>query len=111
MPEVIPLPRERIKNKLPVHLEVANLDAWENNRFRIRLDWNNEMSKWILKIRHLGTDTWVAHGPANLMVEYNLDPYITFILYDPSAEASDVTPENLGDSVKLGVFPKSEGDS
>ena len=108
--EVIPLPRNEIRRKQPVHIEVTNLDAWPNNRFRIRFDWNNTMGRWVIRIKHVDTDTWIVNGVANLMFEYSLDPYVAFILFDPSNTAKSVTEQNLGRNVRLGVFPKEEGN-
>lgn len=103
--EVVPLPRDRISERLPVHIEIGGLEAWPNNRFRMELDWNNAYGKWIMVMRHLGTNDVVVHAPVCLMREYAYQNYVAFIFHDPANEAEEVTPENLGRTVKLGVFP------
>lgn len=103
--ETIPLPRDRIRDKLPVNIEVGNIDAWPGQRFRLRLDWNTSMKRWVVRITHVETDTTFARSPVSLMRSYEFDPYISFIFFDPSNEADKVSAENLGRTVKLGAFP------
>lgn len=63
------------------------------------------MKRWVVRITHLATDTTFARSPVSLMRSYEFDPYISFIFFDPSNEADHVSAENLGLTVKMGVFP------
>lgn len=86
-------------------METTNLDAWPQQRFRIRFDWNSQMKRWKVHIRHLETDTIVADDPALLLREYRFEPHVEFVFYDPSNTAKKITPANLGRKVRLGVLP------
>lgn len=106
--ETVPLPREKIKNRQPVNIELRGTDAWPGQKFRIQLDWNSHMQRWIVRITHLATGDTFARGPASLMKSYSFEPYITFLFFDPANDAKKVSPNNLGRTVKLGVFPIGE---
>jgi hypothetical protein len=107
--ETIPIPTAAAERKAPIRLETTELDAWPGHRFEIRLDWNGHLDRWILRIAHRETGREFVRAPACLMREYALEPYVTFVLFDPANEAERVTPENLGSEVVLGVFPGPEG--
>lgn len=107
--ETIPIPTEQAKRKEPIRLETTELDAWPGHRFEIRFDWNSELQRWILRVSHENTDREFVRAPACLMREYTLDPYVTFVLFDPANKAERVTPQNLGSEVVLGVFPRTAG--
>jgi hypothetical protein len=66
------------------------------------------MGQWLIRIRHLGTDTLITHSVASLLREYRFEPYVQFIFYDKSDRATEITPANLGRNVKLGVLPIEE---
>lgn len=87
---------------------MRGIEAWPGQKFRIQLDWNSVMGRWIVRITHLATDTTFARSPASLMRSYSFEPYISFIFFDPANEADKVSPDNLGRTVKLGVFPLGE---
>ncbi|NEU58589.1 phage baseplate plug protein [Halorussus sp. MSC15.2] len=109
--ETIPIPTEKAKRKEPIRLETTELDAWPGHRFEIRFDWNGQLDRWVLRLTHVETGREFVRAPACLMREYALDPYVTFVLFDPANQAERVTPENLGDGVELGVFPGPGGGS
>lgn len=106
--ETIPIPTEKAQRKEPIRLEMTDLDAWPGHRFELKFDWNSRLQRWILRITHRDTGREFVRAPACLMREYALDPYVTFVLFDPANEAERVTPDNLGNGVVLGVFPRSE---
>lgn len=107
--ETVPIPRSKARNKQPMKLEVEGLDAWPNHRFEIRLDWNDHMKRWLVRLTHLNDDTEFARGPVGIMQSYNYQNYVSFIFFDPSGDASSVRSDNLGDNVVLGVFPREDG--
>lgn len=106
--EVVPLPREKIENREPVSMVVRGLDVWDGQSFRVQLDWNGSMGRWVVRITHLATGTTFARSPASLMQSYSYEPYISFVFFDPANEETKVSPDNLGRTVKLGVFPLGE---
>ena len=102
--EVIPLPRERIREKRPVNLDVRDLDSWPGQDFQILFDWNGVYQKWIVEMRNKNTDTTFARSPADLLVPYTYADRLTFVFYDRSRNAREVNAQNLARNVKLGVF-------
>lgn len=108
--ETIPVPGEKATRREPIRLETTELDTWPGHRFELRFDWNGHLDRWVLSITHSDTGREFVRAPACLMREYVLDPYVAFVLFDPANKADRVTPENLGDEVLLGVFPRDGGD-
>ena len=109
MAEIIPLPNDRAMEKLPIHIEVQPESFPE--RFRVRFEWNYIAEKWTIEVEHVSIDRTVVNGFASPYLPYWYDPYILFVLIDPSGEEMEVTPENLGDSVRLFAFPGPAGQT
>lgn len=102
--EVIPIPTDRAKERKPMKLEVSGIEAWPDHRFTVTFDWNTVMEKWVVTITHDNTGDRFFKGTACLLREMDLDPYIDFMFLDPSGQATEVSPNNIGDNVLLGVF-------
>lgn len=102
--EKVPIPDEKAKQKKPMKLEVSGIEAWPGQRFTVTLDWNSRMERWVVTITHLNTGKEFFNGVASLIREMSLKPYIHFMFLDPSRQADEVTPSNLGDNVILGIF-------
>ncbi|QLG30183.1 hypothetical protein HUG10_21585 (plasmid) [Halorarum halophilum] len=109
--EIVPIDEEHASTKQPIHLEVSGLDAWPTHRFRVTLDWNPVMERWIIEITHLNTDAVVHTGAATLYQPMSVDGYVDFMFLDPSNQAEKITPQNIGNNVVLGVFRGEEVDA
>lgn len=106
--EEIPIPTRRARDKRPVHLEVQP-QAFGGQRFAIRLDWNSVAEQWVIEIEHLPREFIVTRSVANAYRPYSYMPFLVFMFADPSAEAEQVTPDTIGDPMKLWVLPGPAG--
>jgi hypothetical protein len=107
MAEIIPLPADRASKTLPIHIE-SNPDSFPE-RFAFRFDWNPIVERWVMEIEHLAIDRIVVKNMVTPYFPYWYDPYILFMLIDPSGQQMMVTPDNLGDDIKLFAFPGPAG--
>lgn len=105
--EEIPLPEQRARNKRPIHIEFRPRSFPQ--RFSLQMDWNSHQQRWIIKIEHLQREFTVTKSPATPYRPYSYMPYCAFLYADPSAHATEVTPENLGDEMKFWVLPGPSG--
>lgn len=101
--ETIPLPEERIKEKEPVWLEVRP-EAW-SQRMRLTFDWNATMERWVWGATLVGEGELIPDAPVILDHPFDYRDYIRFMFIDPSGNATEITPQNLGDPVVLAVGP------
>jgi len=108
MGEVIPIPERRARAKRPIHLEFTPR-AFPNQRFALRMDWNDELDRWTIEIEHVSREFKVTNSVASLYRPYSYMPFVMFLFADPSGEAKRLTPDNLGDDVKLFVQPGPSG--
>jgi hypothetical protein len=108
MGEVIPLPERRAQEKRPIHLEFTPR-AFPTQRFALRMDWNDVLERWTVEIEHLRRGFQVTNSVASLYRPYSYMPFLVFLFADPSGEAKRLTPDNLGDDVKLFALPGPSG--
>ena len=111
--ERIPLPNETAREKRPIHVE-TRLDAFPNQRFAFRLDWNPQLGcddggKWTIEIEHLDRDLRVTRSTATPYRPYPYLPWVVFVFVDRSNKQMAVTPSNLGDEMGLYVLPGPAG--
>ena len=106
--EEIPIPTRRARDKQPVHREVQP-QAFDGQRFAVRLDWNSVAEQWVIEIEHLPREFTVTRSVANAYRPYSYMPFLVFMFADPSAEAERVTPDTIGDPMKLWVLPGPAG--
>lgn len=106
--EEIPIPRRRARNKQPIHIEVQPR-AFDGQRFAVRMDYNSVAEQWTIEIEHLPREFIVTRSIANAYRVFSYMPFLTFIFADPSGEADRVTPDNLGNPMKLWVLPGPAG--
>lgn len=107
MVTVIPIDNDRAAQKLPIHIETVP-DAFPE-RFQIRLEWNFIEEKWVFEVIHKEIEERVVKNLATPYFPYWYDPYILFAFLDPSGEAMEVTPDNLGDDIELYAYPGPGG--
>ena len=103
-----PIPTRRARKKQPIHREIP-LRAFDGQRFAIRLDWNSVAGQWTVEIEHLAREFIVTRSVANAYRPYSYMPFVVFMFADPSAEAERVTPDNIGDTMKLWALPGPAG--
>ena len=108
MSDVIPIPSTRASEKRPIHLEFPTR-SFPGQRFVLRMDWNDHVGRWTVQIEHLRRGFVVTDSMASIYRPYEYLPWLVFFFADPSGEATEVTPENLGDEVKLYALPGPSG--
>jgi len=106
--EQIPIPERRAREKRPIHLEFMPR-SFPGQRFAVRFDWNSYAGHWTVEIEHLRREFTVTNSMATPFRPYSYLPYLVFVLADSAGEVTEVTPENLGDEVKLWVLPGPSG--
>ena len=108
MGEQIEIPRWRAEQKRGIYIDFEPL-SFPEQRFSVRMEWNSQREGWNIRIRHETRDKLVTKGMANPYRVYSYDPWMYFYFADPSAEATEVTPQNLGDEMRLYAVPGPEG--
>jgi len=108
MSEIIPIPNDRASEKKPINLEFEP-QAFPGQRFAIRLDWNATLGKYVLEFEHLRREYVITHSVATLELLYAYMPFLIAFFADPSREVDEITPENLGDEVRLYIYPGPSG--
>ena len=108
MAETIPIPNDRAQEKRPIHLEFPPR-SFPNQRFALRMDWNDYMGRWTVQIEHLRRGFVITDSVASLYRPYDYLPFLVFFFADPSGDATEITPENLGDEVQFSVLPGPSG--
>jgi hypothetical protein len=106
--EEIPISQRKAQAKRPIHLEFIPR-SFPGQRFAVRFDWNDYASRWTIEIEHLRRDFTITKSTATPYRPYSYLPYLVFLLADTAGEVTKVTPENLGDEVKLWVLPGPSG--
>lgn len=106
--ETIPLPREKITAGQPFEVTVEDPTAWPNQTLRAEFDYNPHMNRWIWTAYHIGEGRAVRPSVVSLTERYFHWPYIMFQFIVPEgtgATIDGVTPDTLGDPVKLACYP------
>jgi hypothetical protein len=108
MGEIIPIPSDRADERRPINLEFTPR-AFPGQRFACRLDYNGASERWIVEFEHVSRDYRITKGVASPGRPYEYLPYLVFLFMDPSGEAKEITPSNLGEDVQLFVLPGESG--
>ena len=110
--ETIPLPRTAIVNQNSFERTVENLIAWPGQTFTLRFDYNPKMARWIWSMYHHEGEQMVSPkmpSVAHLGIDYSGWPYMLARFMAFQSEPTRVSPSNLGDTVKLVVWPGPVG--
>lgn len=107
MAEIIPLPNDRAVEMKPIHV-TSQLQSFPE-RFAFRFEWNHIQEKWVMEIEHQTINERVTKGFATPYMPHWYGPFVMFSLIDPSGQQKEVTPNNLGDDIKLFAFPGPGG--
>jgi len=108
MGEIIPLPENRASDRRSIHVEFTPR-AFPGNRIAVRLDWNPVMGRWTVEFEHVNREYRITKSVATPYRPYEYFPWLVLFFADPSGEATEITPENLGDDMKLFVVPGPSG--
>lgn len=109
--ERIPISNTEARQKRPIHIETG-LDAFPNQRFAFRLDWNPQIGqagKWVVEIEHLDRSLRVTKSTVTPYRPYAYLPWVVFVFADRSNTQMKITPRNLGDEMGLYVLPGPAG--
>ncbi|QHS17931.1 hypothetical protein GWK26_12665 [haloarchaeon 3A1-DGR] len=106
--ERIPIPEDRAQEKRPIHLEFIPR-SFPGQRFAVRFDWNDYAEQWTIELEHVRREYMITKSVATPFRPYSYLPYLVFVLADTAGEVESVTPQNLGDEVKLWVLPGPSG--
>jgi hypothetical protein len=108
MGEVIPIPNERATERRPIHIEFTPR-AFPGNRIAARLDYNTVMDRWIVELKHVNRGYRITKSVATPYRPYEYLPWFVCYFADPSGKATEITPDNLGDDMKLFLVPGPSG--
>lgn len=103
--ETIPLPSDRASAGRPFEVRVNDLHAWPQQELIAVFEYNEYRERWTWDIEHARYGRLWPKGTAVLDRRYTFWPYFMARFIDTSGEAEAVTPENLGETVVLGVYP------
>lgn len=108
MSEIIELPRHRIVDKRPIHVEFTPR-GFPRQRFALRMTWNSSLGKYIMTIEHVNRNQRVTKGVATPYRFYSYMPWLVFLFADESGEEQEVLPSNLGDEMHFYALPGPNG--
>ena len=108
MGEIIPIPTDRAEQRRGINLEFTPR-AFPGQRFACRLDYNGVSERWVVEFEHVSRGYRITKGIAAPYRPYSYLPYLAFYFADPSGKATEITPETLGDEIKLFVVPGESG--
>lgn len=108
MSEIIPLPDDRATDRRPIHREFTPR-AFPGNRIAARLDYNTVMGRWTIELEHVNRGLKITKSVATPYRPYSYMPWFVAYFADPSGEATEVTPDNLGDEMRFFVVPGPSG--
>lgn len=106
--ETIPLPADRIEVADNFEVTVRDLTAWPDQKLRVVFTFNSNMDRYMWEAYHVGEGQIIRRNVAVLGHSQSHWPFCTFQFVVPGGDAGDVrgiTPDTLGDPVKLAVFP------
>jgi hypothetical protein len=108
MSEIIPLPSDRATDRRPINLEFTPR-TFPQNRIAARLDYNTVMDRWTIELEHVNRGLQITRSVATPYRPYSYMPWFVAYFADPSGEATEVTPDNLGDEMQLFIIPGPSG--
>lgn len=108
MGEIIPVPRRRAEAKRPINIEFQPR-SMPGQRFGVRMDWNDVIEEWTVEIEHVTRGHKITRSVAKPYRAYDYEEYVYFAFIDPSGQETEITPENLGDEIRLFAFPGEGG--
>lgn len=108
MGEIIPIPQRRATDKRPINIEFQPR-SMPGQRFAVRMDWNDVAGIWTVEIVHVTREHKITKSAAKPYRTYDYEEYVYFVFIDPSGSETEITPQNLGDEVRLFVFPGVAG--
>ena len=106
--ETLPIPADRASARLPIGRTYTGTSAAPNRGLRVRMEYNDAMSRWTVAVALADRGIAVPRRPVTLLQEYSFRDRILLMFVDPLQQAERVTPGNLGDPVKLVVYPGPE---
>ena len=108
VPDVLPIPTDRARERLPINRTYTGTSAAPTRGIRVQLDWNNAMDRWTFEVALAGEGIIVERRPVTIAQEYLYRDRVWFVFVDPYHQADRVTPTNLGDTVSLWCYPGPE---
>lgn len=108
MGEIIPIDDAQATNKEPFNIAVTP-NAFPEP-MQILMEWNPIEEKWSFEVRHTNINETVIQNLVTPYFPYWYRPYILFSFIDESGQETEVTPENLGDEIKLYAYPGPGGE-
>lgn len=110
--ETIPLPEEKASEKEPFQVRVKDLYAWPDQELVASFRYSDYMERWKWELEHVRLDSpRIATSKVLMGVRYSMWPYMLCKFVDESGEQTHVSPRNLGDEIKLAVYPGPLGGS
>lgn len=109
--ETIPIPDDAPEEEDNFSVHVDDLYAWPDQELIFEFDYNGRMDRWIFEMRHAEFGKFFPRSVATLEYEYSAFPYMLVKFVDNTGREEYVGPHNLGDGVKLAVFPGPLGGS
>ena len=106
--DTIPLPTERIREKLPVARTVRNHPAWPNQELRLLFEWNEPASYWVWRVEVPNHGDIITRQPVQYASQYQFRGFLTFMFIDLSRNVRRITHRTLGESVDLVAIPGPE---
>lgn len=109
--ETIPIDTSLVAAEEPFSIRVSDLTAWPDQELLVSFDYNEKADRWLWDLDHEVMGTVVARSPVNLGVRYKIPPYMMCRFKDVKGTEDRVRTSNLGDRVKLCVYPGPLGGS
>lgn len=109
--ETIPINRDRVLQEEPFTVHVSDLTAWPSHELFIHFEYNSHAGKWIFEIEEGKIGTIIHRSMAHLGVRYKYNPYAMFMFKDSTGDETELSTDNLGDTVELCVYPGPLGGS
>ena len=106
--ETLPIPVDRARARLPIDRTYTGTSAAPNRGLRVRMDYNDAMSRWTFDVALAELGVAIPRQPALLYHEYSFRDRVLLMFVDPLRQEEYVTPGNLGTRVELVVYPGPE---
>ena len=105
--ETIPLPSESITHGETFEVTAVDLTAWPGQKLRVEFEYNSHMNRWLWRAFHIGEGQIVRTSVATLDYQYDHWPYVLFEFRarGGAGGVDAITPDTLGEQVRLAVFP------
>lgn len=109
--ETIPLPRDEIEERNEFQVRVTDVEAWPEQEIVVSFEFNDLMDRWLWEMRTTRMGVVISKSVCTLGYDYSIWPYMMARFEDTTDSETRVRSRNLGDEIKLCVYPGPLGGS